>query len=136
MIEASQHFVDLNELQCRVGERIAELTHNEAAYVTSGAAAGLVLATAVCIAGNNPELVNRFPNLDGLKNEVIIHKTQRNGYDYAVVTLPSRLLYGQSRTVTISYEIPGSPPRSADLSRVGKGYASLPVAAEGDAGPV
>ncbi len=84
MVEASQHFVDLQELQCRVGERIAALTHNEAAYVTSGAAAGLVLATAVCIAGNNPELVNRFPNLDGLKNEVIIHKTQRNGYDYAV----------------------------------------------------
>jgi L-seryl-tRNA(Ser) seleniumtransferase len=84
MIEASEHFVDLNELQCRVGERIAELTHNEAAYVSSGAAAGLVLATAVCITGNNPELVNRFPNLDGLKNEVIVHKTHRNGYDYAV----------------------------------------------------
>jgi len=84
MVEASQHFVDLNELQCRVGERIAEMTHNEACYVTSGAAGGLVLATAVCIAGNNSELVNRFPNLDGLKNEVIIHKTQRNGYDYAV----------------------------------------------------
>ena len=63
-----------------------------------------------------------------------VRVVRRNGYDYAMVTLPSRLLYGQSRTVTISYEIPGSPPRSADLSRVGKGYASLPVAAEGDAG--
>lgn len=84
MVEASQHFVDLNELQCRVGERIAELTRNEAAYVSSGAAAGLVLATAVCITGNDPNLVNRFPNLDGLKNEVIVHKAHRNGYDYAV----------------------------------------------------
>jgi L-seryl-tRNA(Ser) seleniumtransferase len=84
MVEASQHFVDLNDLQCRVGERIATLTHNEAAYVTSGAAAGLVLATAACITGNKPELIHRFPNLDDLKNEVIVHKTHRNGYDYAV----------------------------------------------------
>lgn len=46
MVEASQHFVPLDELQRRVGERLAAMTHNEAAYVSSGAAAGLVLATA------------------------------------------------------------------------------------------
>lgn len=84
MQEAAHCFVDLPELQIRVGERIAELTHNEAAYISSGAAAGLVLATAACITGINPELVNRFPDLSGLKNEIIIHRTHRNGYDYAV----------------------------------------------------
>jgi L-seryl-tRNA(Ser) seleniumtransferase len=84
MVEAACHFVDLNDLQRKVGERIAALTHNEAAYVSSGAAAGLVLATAACITGNDPALVHRLPNLNGLKNEVIIHKTQRNVYDYAV----------------------------------------------------
>jgi alkanesulfonate monooxygenase SsuD/methylene tetrahydromethanopterin reductase-like flavin-dependent oxidoreductase (luciferase family) len=46
MLEASRHFYDMFELQDRVGEHIAALTRNEAAYVTSGAAAGLVLATA------------------------------------------------------------------------------------------
>jgi L-seryl-tRNA(Ser) seleniumtransferase len=40
MHEAAGCFVDLPELQRRVGERLAELTHNEAAYVSSGAAAG------------------------------------------------------------------------------------------------
>jgi seryl-tRNA(Sec) selenium transferase len=44
MADASRCFVDLDELQLRVGERLAELTGNEAAYVCTGAAAGLVLA--------------------------------------------------------------------------------------------
>jgi uncharacterized pyridoxal phosphate-dependent enzyme len=71
-------------LQQRVGERIAALTHNEAAYVCCGAAAGLVLATAICVTDGNPDLIHCFPYIDHLKNEVIIHHNQRNGYDYAV----------------------------------------------------
>ncbi len=41
MAEASKHFVDIIELQQRVGEELARLTHNEAAYVSCGAAAAL-----------------------------------------------------------------------------------------------
>ncbi|MCA9839583.1 MAG: aminotransferase class V-fold PLP-dependent enzyme [Trueperaceae bacterium] len=84
MVDASKCFVDLHDLQRKVGERIAELTHNEAAYVSSGAAAGLLLATAACVAGKNPDLIERFPNLSGLKNAVIVQRLHRNGYDYAV----------------------------------------------------
>jgi L-seryl-tRNA(Ser) seleniumtransferase len=84
MVEASQHFVPLDELQRRVGERLATMTRNEAAYVSSGAAAGLVLATAACIAGNDPQKIAQLPDTTGLKNEVIIHKVHRNGYDHAV----------------------------------------------------
>ncbi|MEZ4677193.1 MAG: aminotransferase class V-fold PLP-dependent enzyme [Caldilineaceae bacterium] len=84
MVEASQHFVPLDELQRRVGERLATMTHNEAAYVSSGAAAGLVLATAACVAGSDPKAIAQLPDLTGLKNEVIIHKVHRNGYDHAV----------------------------------------------------
>ena len=43
MMEAAQAFVDIVELQKRVGEEIAKLTNNEAAYVSCGAAAALVL---------------------------------------------------------------------------------------------
>ena len=43
--EAASSFVDMYELQQVVGKRLADLTRNEAAYVSSGAAAGLVLAT-------------------------------------------------------------------------------------------
>ncbi len=84
MVEASQHFVPLDELQRRVGERLAAMTHNEAAYVSSGAAAGLVLATAACVAGADPQKISQLPDTTGLKNEVIIHKVHRNGYDHAV----------------------------------------------------
>src|SRR5215210_5319606 len=85
MVAASRSFVELPELQRRVGERLARLTKNEAAYVCSGAAAGLTLSTAACITGTDPARVARLPgDLDGLKNEVVVHHSQRNGYDFAV----------------------------------------------------
>ena len=54
MAEASRHFVDLDELQRAVGGRLAELTGNEAAYVSTGAAAGLTLAAVACMVGTDP----------------------------------------------------------------------------------
>jgi D-glucosaminate-6-phosphate ammonia-lyase len=84
MNEAAGSFVDLHELQRRVGERLAAITQNEAAYVSTGAAAGLVLAAAACIVGDDPEKLRQFPDLSGLKGEIIVHKTHRNGYDYAL----------------------------------------------------
>lgn len=84
MADAAGQFVDLDELQARVGERLAELTGNEAGYVSSGAAAGITLTVAACMAGTDPDKVAAFPYLDGIdKREVVIHRSQRNGYDYA-----------------------------------------------------
>lgn len=99
MTEASKHFVDLDLLQRRVGERLAQLTRNEAAFVTSGAAAGLALATAACVAGTDPAAIARLPDTTGLKNEVIVHKSHRNGYDHGVRMVGVKLVeigYGQS----------------------------------------
>src|SRR3954465_10232093 len=84
MAEASHSHVNIDELQIAVGRRIAELTHNEAAYVATGAAAGLVLATAAIVAGNDPDKIKQLPDLTGMKNEVVCHKAHRNGYDHAV----------------------------------------------------
>ena len=87
MLEASRSFVSLPDLQAAVGRRIAELTHNEAAYVSSGAAAGLTLATAACIAGTDPALIKALPHpqkVTGARYEVIFQRCQRSGYDYAV----------------------------------------------------
>ena len=84
MTDAARCFVDLEELQRRVGARIAELTHNESAYVSSGAAAGMVLATAACTVGTDREAHARVPRLDTVKNEIIVQSLHRNGYDYAV----------------------------------------------------
>jgi L-seryl-tRNA(Ser) seleniumtransferase len=84
MVQASKHFVNLEDLQRAVGEKLAELTHNEAAYVSNGAAAGVALATAAVVAGSDPRAIHQLPDTTGLKNEVIIHKSHRNGYDHAV----------------------------------------------------
>src|SRR5579871_1150332 len=92
MADAARCFVDLQELQRRVGEKIAALTQNEAAYVCSGAAAGLALATAACITGTDPAAIHQLPDLAGLKNEVIVHRSHRNGYDHAIRQVGVRLV--------------------------------------------
>ena len=85
MADAAKHFVDIIELQKQVGEEIAKLTHNEAAYVSCGAAAALTLSTAACITGLDPDKREKLPHLDAsMKSEVIVHRHGRVGYDYAV----------------------------------------------------
>ncbi len=105
MVEASRHFVDLDELQRRIGEELARLTHNEAAYVSAGAAAGLVLATAACITGTDPAAIRQLPDLTGLKNEVIVHKSHRNGYDHAVRQVGVKLVEIGYATGTAPWEL-------------------------------
>lgn len=84
MCEAAQVCVDIAELQAGAGQLIAEVTGAEAGYVTSGAAAGLVLATAACVTGMDPGKMNRLPDTSGMKNEVIMPRSHRNFYDHAV----------------------------------------------------
>jgi len=92
MAAAAGAFVNLDDLQKAVGAGIAELTHNSACYVSSGAAAGVVLSVAACIAGDDPVAREQFPYLESGKNEVIVHRCQRNGYDYAVRQTGARLI--------------------------------------------
>ncbi len=92
MVEAAQHFVDMDELQQKVGERIAAWTKNEAAFVSSGAAAGLALSTAACITGLDPEKRARLPYTEGMKNEIIIHKRGRVCYAFAIQQAGGKLV--------------------------------------------
>lgn len=84
MAEAAAHFVDLHELHKRVGERLATLTRNEAAYVTSGAAAGITLTVAACVG----EPGQAFP----VDSEVVMFASQRNGYDYSARLTGARIV--------------------------------------------
>lgn len=89
---ASKQFVQLNDLQTAVGARIAKLIGCEAAMVTSGAAAALTVGTAACITGKNQEFIKRLPDIAGMKNEVIVQKSHRYGYDHAVRNCGVRLV--------------------------------------------
>ncbi len=90
MDEASRHYVHLDELMDAVGKRLAELTGAEWGIVTAGCAAALTHATAACIAGADPEKMQRLPDLRGLKSEVIMPRYSRNVYDHAVRMLGIR----------------------------------------------
>ena len=81
MDEASLHWVEMKELLEKTGEYISGVLGTEAAIVTSGCAAALTLSTAACIAGNDPDNIGRLPDTTGMKNEVLIQKKQRYGFD-------------------------------------------------------
>ena len=51
----------------------------------------------------------------------------------ARISFPN-LLYGRSRTITLTFQVPGEKPRAKDSTRVGPGYASFAVYGVGDAG--
>src|SRR5437763_4555198 len=90
---AAQHHVHLDELMAAIGARLAELTKAESGMVSSGCAAALTHATAACVAGGNPDLHVRIPNLSGFaKDEVIIPRHSRNVYDAAVRAVGVRVL--------------------------------------------
>jgi L-seryl-tRNA(Ser) seleniumtransferase len=84
MAEAACHFVDLDDLLCKSGQHVAELVGVEAAYITAGAAAGLVLSTAACVAGEDRVCIQRLPDTRGMPSRVAVHRNHRNGYDQAV----------------------------------------------------
>src|SRR5688500_20052367 len=60
MREAASSFVDMYELQQVVGKRLADLSRNEAAYVSTGAAAGIVLATLATMTGGDLPTTTRL----------------------------------------------------------------------------
>jgi L-seryl-tRNA(Ser) seleniumtransferase len=97
MQEAARHHVSIPELHEAVGKRIAALTGAEAALVTAGAASALTLGTAACVAGKDPEKIKRIPDTTGMKNEVIIQKSHRFGYDHAVRAVGTRLIEVETR---------------------------------------
>jgi uncharacterized pyridoxal phosphate-dependent enzyme len=94
---ASKSYVRLAELHDAVGKRIAELIGVEAAMVTSGAAGALTVGAAACVTGKNMDFVRRIPDTTGMKNEVIIQKSHRYGYDHAVRSAGVRFVEVETR---------------------------------------
>lgn len=88
----SLQFANLNEVQDKVGARMAELLECEAAMVTAGAASAMTLGTAAAITGTDPEKIRILPNLPYPRPEVIIQTSHRFGYDHAVRNCGVRLV--------------------------------------------
>lgn len=82
---ASKQPVNLNELLDASGAYLAKQLRCEAALVTAGAAAALVVGTAACVTMGNEQSILGIPtDMAGLKNEVIVQKSHRYDYDHAL----------------------------------------------------
>ena len=92
MNAAAGVMVDIDELNEAAGKYIAEVTGAEAGFVSSGAAGGLVLQAAAVVAGSDPIKMAQLPNTDGLKNEIIIHRSHRFPYDQCYTSVGAKLV--------------------------------------------
>lgn len=92
MTEASRSFVDIHVLQEKAGREIARMMGVEAATVTSGAAAGLAIAAAACMARSDPVKILQLPDTSSMPDEALVLKAHRVLYDQALRLAGARLV--------------------------------------------
>src|SRR5262245_54368046 len=105
MREAAHSFVRIEDLQEAASREIAEATGAEAGIVTSGASAALTIAVSACMTGLEPEKMNRLPDTEGMKNEVVVQRGHRNDYDHALRLAGARIVDVGFPYATFPYEI-------------------------------
>ena len=88
----ASEYVNLDELQDKVGERIAELLNCEYATVSSGAFGAMSIGMAGVMCGMDSQKVKQLPNTDGLKNEVILQESHTIGYAQALTNVGAKLV--------------------------------------------
>lgn len=93
--QASQHYVNIFDLQRAAGRHLATLTGAESGMITSGAAAAIASGTAGCIAGTDPDKIWQLPDTDGLKNEVVM-VGGRSVFDSAIRLAGGKLILAET----------------------------------------
>ncbi|KYP14361.1 selenocysteine synthase [Flavihumibacter sp. CACIAM 22H1] len=88
----SKSYVMLDEVQDKVGERIAQICKAEAATVTAGCWSAMVLGMAGVLTGTDPKKIAQLPRLDGMKSEVLVQKTHNSGYVHALTNTGVRIV--------------------------------------------
>ena len=107
MKQISRHFVDLEELQRSLGKKIAEITHNEAAYITNGASGGILLCSCICMAKGDMYHYSKLPDTSGMANEIIVMRAQRNAYDKAMEASGAKVIEVGDADETLEFELEG-----------------------------
>ena len=127
MEEATHYYVDMRDLLLKSGEIMAPMLGAEAAFVTSGAASALVLGTAACLSGDDIEKIQRLPNTEGMKNEVIIfNRMKQMAYRYwrCFETAGAKLVWvGSEEEGTIEDIESAIGPNTALIQYLGRAYA-------------
>src|SRR5258708_11943117 len=102
---ASQSYIDMHEYHAAAGAHLAKLTGNEAAYITSGCAAALVLGTLGAITKGDPRLIVRMPEGRGLATEVVMHTVHRCPYDPAVQLAGGKIVQFGNASQTFEWDL-------------------------------
>ena len=102
---AGRYYVDMDEFLASSGRLIAEMLDCEAALVTSGCSAALVLGTAACMTGDDPDRMIRLPEPGDMKNEVVVQKNQRYKYDRVVRMAGVRIVDAGTPSCTTPEEL-------------------------------
>ena len=77
MNEAAEYFVDIVGMSKKICAEIARMTHNEAAFISSGAGACMVLAASALMTKGNPNLASMLPDTSKCEqNEIIVFESQ------------------------------------------------------------
>lgn len=105
MVSASKSCVSMDELHSAASARLAKITRNEDAYVTSGCAAGIALAVLAAVTKGRPELIARLPGDETLARNVVIHRAHRIPYDRAVELGCGRLVEVGNVIQTFEWEL-------------------------------
>jgi L-seryl-tRNA(Ser) seleniumtransferase len=105
MAEAAGSFVEISELLRQASRHVAGLIGVEAALIVNSAAAGLAVTTAACVTGRAPDKIYRLPDTRGMKNQVVVHRHQRNHYDCCVRAAGVQLVEIGSSRDTFPWEL-------------------------------
>jgi D-glucosaminate-6-phosphate ammonia-lyase len=97
MIEANEYFVDMRELIEAAGARVAELMGAEAAIITSGGSASLLLGSAACLTGTDMDKIEALPDVTWDRRVCLIQEPHRFSYDHAYKTAGMTRVYVESR---------------------------------------
>jgi D-glucosaminate-6-phosphate ammonia-lyase len=84
---AAGDYVVIDELYAAAGERIAQATGAEFAVPTIGAASGIAISVAACIAGTDIGAIERLPLSDGRPNEIVLPKGHAVHFGGSVVQM-------------------------------------------------
>src|ERR1019366_5415677 len=85
--------LDKSELQKAAGEYLSRKLNCDAAMVTAGAASALTLGAAGCLTAANHCGIRDIPvEVAHLKNEVLVQKAHRYGYDQALLCCGVRMV--------------------------------------------
>jgi len=105
MREAAGANINMHELHAAVGQRLAQLTNNEAAYVTSGCAAAMMLAVLAARNGGDPVRLPELPGHQFAPHEVVMHAAHRIPYDKAVALAGGTIVQIGDMLQTFAWEL-------------------------------